>query len=107
VEELPLCAFRAYTGLSCPGCGLTRAFVAIAHGRFADAWLLNPFAFPLFLLALSGLAAPLLARIGLVPSHRVIAWSMGLGAAAMVAFGALRLVQEHSSRQPVLHDPHR
>jgi hypothetical protein len=81
--------------------------VAIAHGRFADAWLLNPFAFPLFLLALSGLAAPLLARFGLVPSHRVIAWSMGLGAAAMVAFGALRLVQEHSSRPPVLHDPHR
>ncbi|RPI70304.1 MAG: DUF2752 domain-containing protein [Desulfobacteraceae bacterium] len=30
-----LCIFRNTTGLPCPGCGLTRAFVSAAHGNFA------------------------------------------------------------------------
>lgn len=64
-EGLPgidTCAFHALTGLSCPGCGLTRAFCAISHGQIPDAWSLNPFSFPLYLGALVGSAAPLLNR---------------------------------------------
>lgn len=38
----PRCVFKASTGLDCPGCGLTRASHAVLHGRFADAWRLNP-----------------------------------------------------------------
>jgi len=53
-----LCPFHALTGLPCPGCGLTRAFRAIAHGDFAAAWSFNPFGFPLFALALLLAAAP-------------------------------------------------
>jgi len=30
-----LCIFRNTTGLPCPGCGLTRAFVSAAHGNLA------------------------------------------------------------------------
>lgn len=30
-----LCIFRNTTGLPCPGCGLTRAFVSAAHGNVA------------------------------------------------------------------------
>jgi len=30
-----LCIFRSTTGLPCPGCGLTRAFVSAAHGNLA------------------------------------------------------------------------
>jgi hypothetical protein len=30
-----LCAWRGVTGLPCPGCGLTRAWVAVLHGDFA------------------------------------------------------------------------
>ena len=47
-ETLPkvqLCSFRQMTGRPCPGCGLTRAFCAISHGRIADAWYFNPFSF--------------------------------------------------------------
>ncbi len=36
-----VCQFRNVTGLNCPGCGLTRAFVSIAHGRFIEAWNYN------------------------------------------------------------------
>jgi hypothetical protein len=44
----PPCLFRALTGLTCPGCGSTRAMHQILHGNFAAAFMLNP----LFLLAL-------------------------------------------------------
>lgn len=37
-----LCYFRRGTGLNCPGCGLTRSFIALAHGELALAWHYNP-----------------------------------------------------------------
>lgn len=43
--DVPLpvtCSFRSATGLDCPGCGLSRSFVALARGRPGDAWRLNP-----------------------------------------------------------------
>jgi len=36
------CAFRAYTGWPCPGCGLTRAAEGLAHLRFGFAFASNP-----------------------------------------------------------------
>src|SRR6201988_4069648 len=44
----PPCMFRALTGLTCPGCGSTRALHQILHGHFVAAFMLNP----LFLLAI-------------------------------------------------------
>lgn len=32
----PTCMTQLVFGVECPGCGLTRAFVLITHGRFAD-----------------------------------------------------------------------
>lgn len=37
VQMPSVCQFRNVTGLDCPGCGLTRAFVSIAHGRITEA----------------------------------------------------------------------
>jgi hypothetical protein len=37
-----MCTFRRLTGWSCPGCGLTRSFVFLAHGRLAEALAMNP-----------------------------------------------------------------
>ena len=52
-EPLPeLCHMKRYTGIDCPGCGLTRSFISLAHGRVLDAWRYNPGAFVLFPLML-------------------------------------------------------
>ena len=37
-----LCMLKAQTGLSCPGCGLTRCFISLAHGDLNAAWDYNP-----------------------------------------------------------------
>lgn len=37
LESLPpMCGSRAMFGIECPGCGLTRSFVALAHGDLAE-----------------------------------------------------------------------
>jgi hypothetical protein len=42
-QRLPeLCMLRRVTGMSCPGCGLTRCFISLAHGDIAAAWSFNP-----------------------------------------------------------------
>ncbi len=33
-----VCAFKRVTGLPCPGCGLTRSWVAAVHGDLADSF---------------------------------------------------------------------
>ena len=42
------CVWRQVTGLDCPGCGLTRCFVAAAHGNFAAALKFHPMGAVLF-----------------------------------------------------------
>jgi hypothetical protein len=41
------CPFHELTGEICPGCGMTRACVALAQGQFTTAWSFHPFAFVL------------------------------------------------------------
>lgn len=36
------CLFRHFTGLYCPGCGMTRALHALAHGDLSTALAMNP-----------------------------------------------------------------
>lgn len=36
------CFIKAYTGINCPTCGLTRCFIAISHASFAAAAGFNP-----------------------------------------------------------------
>jgi hypothetical protein len=42
------CAMHARLGVDCPGCGLTRSFIHLAHGRAKQAWELNPVSLGLF-----------------------------------------------------------
>jgi hypothetical protein len=45
-----LCAMQRTLGMSCPGCGLTRCFIALAHGDWRSAWHYNPAGLLLFAL---------------------------------------------------------
>lgn len=45
-----VCAVRTTTGVSCPGCGLTRSFVATADGDLERAFQLHAFGPPLMML---------------------------------------------------------
>lgn len=38
------CTLHTQLGMDCPGCGLTRGFIHLAHGRVLAAWSLNPIA---------------------------------------------------------------
>ena len=43
-----LCAMRRLAGIDCPGCGLTRCFISLAHGLPGRAWHFNPAGLLLF-----------------------------------------------------------
>jgi hypothetical protein len=37
----PTCVSRAVFGINCPGCGLTRSFIHLAHGDWHAAWQMH------------------------------------------------------------------
>jgi hypothetical protein len=63
-----ICPFRLLTGLPCPGCGLTRAWVYLAHGQWCDSFLANPFGLVLIALLLALVAAVVVARVRREPA---------------------------------------
>lgn len=58
------CLFHEMTGLPCPGCGMTRAIVALLHGDLAQAFTHHPLGVPVAAIWL------LLAVAGLLPTAR-------------------------------------
>jgi hypothetical protein len=51
-----VCLFKEVTGLPCPSCGTTRSLLLLAHGRFRDSFMMNPFG---MMLALALVVIPL------------------------------------------------
>lgn len=49
IRFLPTSLCKINSHCSCPVCGMTRAFVSIAHGRISDARSFNGLALPLFI----------------------------------------------------------
>lgn len=57
--RVPFCPLASVFGVPCPGCGLTRATLALAHGDLSRALELHPLVFvlaPLFVWAMSNAA---------------------------------------------------
>lgn len=51
--QLPIqCPFKWLTGIPCPGCGGTRALIAILHGHIIEAFLINPLSVLLIIFAI-------------------------------------------------------
>lgn len=57
---LPGCLFHDFTGLNCPGCGMTRAAHATLHGQFGEAFRFNPVGMILLPVASLGVGLELL-----------------------------------------------
>ena len=45
IKITSICLVKAITGLDCPGCGITRMFVALFHGNIYQAFRYNPLVF--------------------------------------------------------------
>jgi len=45
---ISLCPFHVITGMACPGCGMTRAFLTLGQLKLQEAIALNPFSVLLF-----------------------------------------------------------
>lgn len=45
IKITSLCPIKTITGLDCPGCGITRMFVALFHGNIYQAFRYNPLVF--------------------------------------------------------------
>lgn len=98
------CVLRAATGLYCPGCGGTTMVHLLLHGRFAQAFLMNP---PLFILspALAYIIAAEIIRLisgrYVLPALTPKPWAVISIAIALVLFGVLRNISAFSFLAPV------
>jgi hypothetical protein len=79
-----ICGLRRTTGIACPGCGMTRALVALARGDWAAAWALHPFS---LLLAVQAGAAWVTSGWELLRGRRPV-FPSRLVTAALVGNGA-------------------
>jgi len=92
------CPLRGMTGIPCATCGMTSAFVSLAHGDLAAAMASSPFG-ALFAAAVwSGAAADLLrAALGWpmpVPPPRLVRPAIALGFVAVLANWAYLVARE-------------
>ncbi len=85
-----LCTMRRLAGIDCPGCGLTRCFISLAHGDLAAAWSYNPAG--LWLFAIMVFQIPFrsyqLWRIGRGRPEIVIPWALQI-ALGILAIGLI------------------
>lgn len=78
VRLTPPCPYRLATGEPCLGCGMSRAFAAISHGRLADGRRYNP----------------------LSPWLYAATWLVGVGSLALIALTFRRRSVSVSLRTP-------
>ena len=52
------CLFHSLTELACPGCGMTRACIALVQGKLDIAWYYHPFSFLVVGLAIAAAFFP-------------------------------------------------
>jgi hypothetical protein len=92
-----LCGFREFTGLPCPGCGMTRSMAALTHGHWESGIAHHPLGPLLFLGALSTAIITLLpqrSRTQILPyiqaSEQRTGWTL-LCCTALLGYGLYRM----------------
>ena len=95
-DYFTVCGFKNFTGLPCPGCGLTHSFCALGSGRIMDAFtfnLLGPPLFLVFVLVWIRSASVLLNGSNLVQVLDRTARRFNLVRALAIAFGVFGVVR--------------
>jgi len=78
-----VCPFYNLTGLPCPGCGLTRAFVCLGHGQWRESLHWHPLGWLIY-----GVCLLLWLRSGLFWQCGVLLWPLSPRASARLGGGA-------------------
>ena len=86
----PPCLFRTFTGLYCPGCGITRMLHALAHGDLVRAFGMNAMVLAMLPALALVVANEATARRLLSPALARPLYNAKLWLAAVVLFGVLR-----------------
>lgn len=101
-----LCPFRLLTGLPCPVCGLTRSWVATAHGDLVAGLQFNPFgpvtmavALLMVLIAVRAWVRPEAPRASATTTIRVRPVLVGTLVVAGI-YGMVRMVAVHAGTWP-------
>lgn len=102
---VPICWFRGLSGLSCPGCGLSRSLANISQLHLTDALSYHPFGLVFYPLVVTLAVANLLPRRSVAAVRRWLeardgslrpAYLLVIG--SFLAFGVTRLLLEAISR---------
>jgi hypothetical protein len=90
-----LCMSRAMFDVSCPGCGLTRSFVYLAHGDWRAAWTIHHLGWLMAALVVGQIPyrALILARVFEPISARTAQWLAFAVLGLLIANWALSLVE--------------
>ena len=91
------CVVKALIGVPCPGCGMTRAWLAAFHGEFGEAFRCHPL-FPLAAIigvCLIGKDVPVIKRVSSCQ------WFWGLALTLLLAVYAFRMLRYFPRTPPM------
>ncbi len=101
---VPICWFKSYFELSCPGCGLTRSVTCISQLQFSKAWSYHPFGvlvYALFVANVVMLVIPKQTRAAvrnwMAKNERWFRPVYMAIVTSFLVFGGLRMLVEYSS----------
>lgn len=108
-EDIPLakfydCPFNKLTGYDCPGCGMTRACIAILHGDFLQSLLLNAGGFIFVIFAMLRIAKRLCELLLRRSPALHVSWAIpAMIATIFIFYGLARLALELCGKIAPLH----
>lgn len=95
------CPMVIFTGIPCPGCGMTRALFEILQFDFADAWEMHPFVYGWVVLGIAfGVR-----RYGMGREIRSLQKYAVILLAAMMIFYVYRMIRFFPNQEPMTYEP--
>lgn len=90
LDEFIICPFRYFTGLLCPGCGMTRSFLSIGYDGITQAVSFNPIG-PFFFSYLIYQISPIKFKITISNQKVLAVLKVGIVLSILIWWGVTRL----------------